>query len=337
MNRVALMGAGRMGALHARNIAASRRLELAAVVDPKPEAAARIAAITGATVASAEQVLSDPTISGVVIASSTDAHLDDSLNCLVAGKAVFCEKPLSLSAAALEDARGALSDPGLPALFVAFNRRFDPHFAALEARLAAGEIGRLESLHIVNHDPAGPALDFIPRSGGLFRDFTIHDFDLAAWLIGRPFVELFAFASCLVDSAIAELGDVDTAKLVMRSADGTLCTISNSRRTGYGYDQRVEAFGARGALRVENIRSDGVARWTEGGAAESAFPYGFADRYAESYLRELDHFADLLEGSAAPMTGFEASLAAIRLADAAAQSIESGAAVSLDEGALGHA
>lgn len=338
MIRVALMGAGRMGALHAGNIAASPRLELAAIVDPKQEAAERLIVNGSGTVAAtAEQVLADSGIRGVVIASSTDAHLDDSLACLRAGKAVFCEKPLSLSAAALEEAAEVLSDPALPPLFVGFNRRFDPHFAALQARLSAGEIGRLESLHIVNHDPAAPALDFVPRSGGLFRDFTIHDFDLAAWLMGSPIVEIFAFASCLVDPAIAELGDVDTAKVVLRSADGTLCTISNSRRTGYGYDQRIEAFGAAGALRVDNMRTDAVSNWAERGASESAFPYGFADRYAEAYRRELDHFADLIEGKAAPMTGFVASLAAIRLADAAADSVATGAPVRLHEAEFEHA
>ncbi|MBX3560942.1 MAG: Gfo/Idh/MocA family oxidoreductase [Sphingomonas sp.] len=318
-----------MGGLHARNAAAHSRIELAWIVDPNLSLATPLAAETGATVASLDTVLADPEVRGVIVASSTDAHLANTLDCLRAGKAVFCEKPLSLSAGELEEAAGELRKPGLPPLFVAFNRRFDPHIAALAHGVANGRIGSLESLHIVNHDPAPPALEFVPRSGGLFKDFTIHDFDLAAWLMPVPIVELFAFASCLIDPAIAELGDNDTAKLVLRDAGGALCMISNSRRTGYGYDQRIEAFGSKGALRIENLRNNAVVGWGESGPAEAAFPYGFPDRYADGYRAELDHFADLMAGKATSLAGFAESLAAIRLADAAAESVRTGAAVAI--------
>ena len=327
MIKIALLGAGRMGSLHGRNAAASARLHLAWVVDPQADAAARLAAETGARVATLEAVLADPEVKGVMVASSTDAHLADTLTCLRAGKAVFCEKPLSLWAEELETAGAELTAPGLPPLLVAFNRRFDPHIAALARGLAEGRIGKLESLHIVNHDPATPSLDFIPRSGGLFRDFTIHDFDLVAWLLGEEIEEVFAFSSCLIDPAIAELGDTDTAKTILRGASGTLCVISNSRRSGYGYDQRLEAFGSKGALRIENLRDDAVSYWGEDGPHGSPFPYAFPDRYGDAYRAELDHFVDAVEGKAVPRAGFAERLGAIRLANAAQLSVQAGAPV----------
>ena len=329
MIRIAQLGAGRMGALHARNAALDPRLDLAWIVDPRGEAASALAEQTGAGVAEFDAVLADPEVRGVVIASSTDSHLSDTLACLRAGKAVFCEKPLSLSAAELEAAQAELEDPALPPLLVAFNRRFDPHIGALAKRLAEGAIGQLESLHIVNHDPAAPSLDFIPRSGGLFRDFTIHDFDLAAWLMAEPIVEVFAFASCLIDARIAELGDVDTAKTVLRARSGALCMISNSRRTGYGYDQRLEAYGSQGALQVDNVRDTSLVSLRADGPSGAPFPYSFPERYAAAYRAELDHFADVIEGRDRPRTGFSESLSAIRLADAAGLSISRGTPVRL--------
>lgn len=330
MIRIAQLGAGRMGALHARNAAVNPRLDLAWIVDPRRDSAQRLATETSAEIADLDEVLADPDVRGVIIASSTDTHLAHTLMCLKAGKAVFCEKPLSLSTAELEASEAALRDPALPPLLVAFNRRFDPHIGALAANLAGGRIGRLESLHIVNHDPATPTLDFIPRSGGLFRDFTIHDFDLATWLMEAPIVEVFAFSSCLIDPAIAGLGDTDTAKTILRAESGALCVISNSRRSGYGYDQRLEAFGSQGALRIENLREDALSRWGADGPRESPFPFGFPERYAAAYRAELDHFADVIEGKAQPRTGFAASLSAIRLADAAQLSASSGAPVRLN-------
>jgi myo-inositol 2-dehydrogenase/D-chiro-inositol 1-dehydrogenase len=330
MIKIALLGAGRMGALHGRNAAASPRFDLAWIIDPAEALAGKLAAETGAQVTSLEAALADPEVKAVIVASSTDAHLENTRQCLAAGKAVFCEKPLSLFADELEAVAAELTDPAQPPLLVAFNRRFDPHIGALASSLAAGEVGRLESLHIVNHDPATPSLDFIPRSGGLFRDFTIHDFDLAAWLMGQEIVEVFAVTACLIDPKIAELGDVDTAKTILTGADGALCVISNSRRSGYGYDQRLEAFGAKGALRIENLRVDALTRWTEAGPRDSAFPYAFPDRYGDAYRAELDHFADVIEGKASSRAGFAESLGAIRLANAAQLSVEAGAPVRLN-------
>jgi myo-inositol 2-dehydrogenase/D-chiro-inositol 1-dehydrogenase len=328
MIKVAQLGAGRMGAVHARNAAANPRLNLVALVDPRPEVAGPLAAELGAQLKNFDEVLADPEIKGIIVASSTDAHLENTLSALRAGKAVFCEKPLDLHLASLLAAKGEL-EAAEGRLFVAFNRRFDPHYRALKARIDGGDIGALESLHIVNHDPATPPPAFIPTSGGLFKDFTIHDFDLAPWLMGERPVEVFAWASCLIDPQIGELGDVDTAKVLLTTATGRLCMISNSRRTGYGYDQRIEAFGSKGAARVDNVTNTAVSVWSEAGAKADRFPYAFIDRYAGAYAAEMDHFADVLAGKTKPEAGLAASISSLELAEAAARSAATGAPVRL--------
>jgi myo-inositol 2-dehydrogenase/D-chiro-inositol 1-dehydrogenase len=331
VHKVALVGAGRMGSLHARNAAANPRLALATIADHDKSLAETLAGETGAAVAPYEEVLADPSIDAVIVASSTSSHLDNATAAVRAGKAVFCEKPLSLSADALAAALPGLEATGAP-VFIAYNRRFDPHLRELKRRLDAGDVGEAETLHIVNHDPAPPNLAFVPRSGGLFKDFTIHDFDTAAWLLDEPFVELFAAGACLIDPEVGALGDIDTAKLILRTARGQLCVISNSRRTGYGYDQRVELFGSKGALRVDNVEVTQVRQLGTDGTRGSQFPYSFAERYADAYRAELDHFADVLDGLAQPATGPRDSLRALRLADAAERSLRQNAPVSLAVG-----
>jgi myo-inositol 2-dehydrogenase/D-chiro-inositol 1-dehydrogenase len=194
----------------------------------------------------------DAAIKGVIIASSTDMHLEHSLAAIGAGKAALCEKPIDLDLAKARKAATAFE--GKP-FILGFNRRFDPHVTALRKKIAEGAIGELETLTLINHDPAAPPAAFIPRSGGLFKDFTIHDLDLAYCLLGEPPVEIFATASCLVDPEIARLGDVDTARVVLRTKSNKLCVISNTRRSGYGYDQRVEAYGSKGMAMTGNERA----------------------------------------------------------------------------------
>lgn len=315
-----------MGGLHAGNAAANPRLELAYVADNSIERADALASQLGARAATIEDVIADPEVKGVIVATSTDALLSTSLAFLRAGKAVFSEKPLSLSLETLQ-ASAELADPSMPPLFVAFNRRFDPHLSVLKDRIDQGEIGKVESLHIVNHDPATPPLNFIPRSGGLFRDFTVHDFDTSLWLLDEPVSEVFAWASCLIDPAIGELGDSDTAKLILRTQSGKLCLISNNRRSGYGYDQRTEVFGSKGALRIENINTNAVTRWAEDGAHSAPIHYAFPERYALAYERELDHFADILLKGEKPQTDFRSAMRALRLAEAAVESANTGRSV----------
>lgn len=332
MIEVALLGAGRMGSLHARNAAANQRLKLRYVTDPSPDSARALAGQFGGESASLEQVLADPDVRGVMVATSTDALLDNALACLRAGKTVFCEKPLSLSLDRLVDARAEVLAQE-SALLVGFNRRFDPHLSALRERIRNRELGELETIHIVNHDPAAPAIRFARRSGGLFRDFTVHDFDTAAWLLCEPIEFVFAMASCLIEPKLAELGDVDTAKLVLRTQSGKLCVISNSRRSGYGYDQRVEAFCERGAVRVDNVAVNAVVSWTGEGPSAAPIPFAFPDRYSDAYRLELDHFADLAEGKASePQTGIDATINALTLAEAALRSVGTSSLVRVQHG-----
>jgi len=325
---VVLIGAGRMGQVHGPNAARTPGLRLKYVVDPRGESARAMAGRTGAAVASLEQALADPGVGGVLVCSSTDRHLDQALAALDAGKAVFCEKPVDLDPDRARQAQPRFEG----ARFVlGFNRRYDPHFVALKRRLDEGAIGRLESLHIVNHDPAAPPPGFIPTSGGLFKDFTIHDLDLARWLLGEEPVELFTAASCLVDPEIGRLGDVDTARTVLKTASGRLCVISNTRRSGCGYDQRVEAFGSRGMLAAGNPARDTVRTFTTAGEAAAPIAGSFADRYVDSYLGQMAHFSEVARGLARPRTDFAGGLAALVLAQACQASVEQGRAINLRE------
>ncbi|WP_326525148.1 inositol 2-dehydrogenase [Sphingomonas sp.] len=324
---VALVGAGRIGRIHAANVAANPRLRLAYVVDPMADAAAALAAEHGAQVSTLDQALADPAVRGVIVASSTDTHLDFSMAAARAGKAVFCEKPLDQDLARARAAEQDFAALGVPML-LAFNRRFDVNFATLQARLAGGEMGALETLHIISHDPAPPPVDYVKVSGGIFKDMVIHDFDMARWLLGEDVTEVFAASAVLIDPAIGAAGDADTAKTILRTASGRLCVISSSRRSGYGYDQRIEAYCANGMLRAQNQLESTVERWGEGGASADRFQNFFLDRYAVAYAREIAHFADVIDG-AAPLIGYRDGVAALALAEAAAQSARDGAVVRL--------
>jgi myo-inositol 2-dehydrogenase/D-chiro-inositol 1-dehydrogenase len=314
MFNVAVFGAGRIGQIHARNAAACPDLHLKYIVDPDRAAADHLARQTEAAAVDSDAALGDASISGVIIASSTNVHLDQALRAAAAGKAIFCEKPLDLN---LERARSAAPQLGKAIMLLGFNRRFDPHFQALKARLDEGAIGRLESLSIVSHDPAPPSIEYIRSSGGLFKDMAIHDFDTARWLMSEDPEEVFASASCLIDPAIADAGDVDTAKTILRGASGRLTVISNTRRSAYGYDQRIEAYGATGSLRAGNVLESTVSTWGPHGGASDALQNFFLDRYAQAYQREMAHFAAILRDDASPIVGYKDAVAALALAEAA--------------------
>ena len=321
---VALIGAGRMGSVHAGNAARHPDIDLAFVVDPRPDAAQALSNQWGARPASLQDVLKDDAVEGVLVCSSTDQHLAHAQAALAAGKAVFCEKPIDLD---LAKARAAREDFCDARFVLAFNRRFDPNFVALKDQVRAGRIGDIETLQIVNHDPALPPLAFIPTSGGLFRDFTIHDLDLARWLLDEDPVEVFAMASCLVDPVIADLGDVDTARTVLKTASGRLCLISNTRRSGYGYDQRIEAFGSCGMIAADNQRGDSCVSLTARGTAAAPILPDFPSRYAPAYAAEMAHFADVLWGRDTPRATYDDGLKALALADACARSAAEGRAI----------
>ena len=314
MHQVVLIGAGRIGRIHAGNAARHPRLKLAGVVDPVDAAATSLAREHRVPVTSLEAALADPSVAGVVIASSTDTHLDYSLRAVAAGKAVFCEKPIDLDLARARAAAPALSDARL---LLAFNRRFDPNFQALKAKLDSGVVGRLESLQITSNDPSPPPPGYVAVSGGLFKDMTIHDFDMARWLLGgEEIVSVYATGSCLVDPEIGKLGDIDTARCVLTTASGRLCVIANSRRSGFGYDQRIEAYCSGGMVRADNVVETSVQVWYVAGASADRFRNFFLDRYAEAYRREMDHFAEVLDG-ATPSVGYRDGIEALALAERA--------------------
>ncbi|MCT4683882.1 MAG: inositol 2-dehydrogenase, partial [Roseicyclus sp.] len=266
MLRIGLLGCGRIGQVHARSIGALGEARVAAVADAMPAAAAALAASTGAEVREVEAILTAPDIDAVVIGTPTDSHFGQIMGAAKAGKAIFCEKPVDMSVDNIHACMEAVAAAGVPFL-TGFNRRFDPNFAALRARLRQGAIGAVELVSITSRDPAPPPVSYIERSGGLFRDMMIHDFDMARFLMGEEFVRLHAMGSALVDPAIGAAGDVDTAAVILTTATGRICQISNSRRAAYGYDQRIEVHGERGMLRAENQLEPTVELATEAGFA----------------------------------------------------------------------
>lgn len=324
-HKVVLVGAGRIGKIHAGNAARHPRLELAGIVDPVDAAAQALSQEWNVPVTTLEAALADASVAGVIIASSTDTHLEYSVHAAQAGKAVFCEKPIDQD---LARARGAAPLLSKARLLLAFNRRFDPNFRALKQRLESGAIGTLESLQITSNDPSPPPPSYVAVSGGLFKDMAIHDFDMARWLLGEEPVQVYAVGSCLVDPEIGKLGDVDTARTVLKTASGKLCVIANSRRSGFGYDQRIEAYASAGMVRADNVVESTVQVWNESGASADRFRNFFLDRYAEAYRHEMDHFAEMLDGAPASV-GYADGVAALALAEAAARSVLRGVPVSL--------
>ena len=326
--RIGLLGAGRIGRIHGSNVAAHPRARLGAIFDASREAARGLADLTGAEVVDVEAVIDSPDIDALVICTPTDTHADYIEQGARAGKAIFCEKPVSLDAERTRACLRVVEETGAR-LMVGFNRRFDPSFSALQRRIRDGEIGEVELVTILSRDPAPPSPDYLIRSGGLFRDMMIHDFDMARFLLGEEPVEVYAIASNLVDPEIGRAGDVDTAAVVMRTASGKIAQISNSRRATYGYDQRIEVHGSRGLLAAGNRRTTTVEfADARGYSVDPALPF-FLERYAEAYRAELDAFvAGTLDGRILAPTGLD-GLRAQELADAATAVARTGKAVRL--------
>src|SRR3984893_14376587 len=319
-------GAGRIGAIHAGKIASHPDARLQFVVDPDRAAAERLAGRHRAAVGSQAEALANPAVNAVVIASSTGTPADLVEAAARAGKAVFGKNPRAPARGRAEAGVAVVEECGVP-LMVGFNRRFDPSFALLERQIRDGRIGRLELLTITSRDPAPPPIEYVRRSGGLFRDMMIHDFDMARWLLNEEPVEVFATASVLVDPAIGEAGDVDTAVVTLRTQSGALCQISNSRRAIYGYDQRIEALGSKGALRAENVVESTISFAGDDGIISDKPLHFFLERYAEACRRELDHFIGAIASGAAPLVGGGDGVNALALADAALESLRTGCTV----------
>ena len=323
-----LVGAGRIGTIHAANIAAHPDAELRYVVDVNAQAARRLAGTFGASAASLEQALADGAMGAVWIASATNTHIDLIEAAAAAGKAIFCEKPIDLDLARVEQCLQSVKKADC-FLMLGFNRRFDPQFAELHRRLQVGEIGDLEMVSIVSRDPSPPPLSYLKQSGGLFLDMMIHDFDMARWLLGEEPCKLYVMASALVDPDLVEAGDVDTALVTLHTASGRLCSISNSRRAVYGYDQRIEVFGSAGMLRAENETATRLQHFTATGVVSEKPLDFFLERYRAAYQRELTSFLEALRsGLGAPVTA-EDGWRAQCLAEAAAKSYQDKAPVLL--------
>lgn len=325
---ICLIGAGRIGHIHAANFASLGGVTLKYIVDPVAEAAAGLASDTGAQVATLESALADSDVKGVVIASATNTHADLIEKAARAGKAIFCEKPVDLDLDRTVACLKTATEAKVP-LLLGFNRRFDPNFAALRDNLVSGKIGAVEMVHITSRDPGAPPVSYIQTSGGLFKDMMIHDLDMARWLLGEEPVEVSAMASCLTDQAIAEAGDVDSALVTLRTASGRLCQISNSRRAVYGYDQRIEVHGSKGLASVGNQLDSTVTVNTGPGASADKIQHFFLERYAEAYRREAAHFRDILEGTSEPLATGEDGMKALVLADAALRSLQQGTTIQL--------
>jgi myo-inositol 2-dehydrogenase / D-chiro-inositol 1-dehydrogenase len=330
MVKFAVLGCGRIGRMHALNLARHPRVELAYVYDVAPAAAAAVADATKARQAgTVEEILSAADVAAVLIASTTDTHLDLLVRAVEAGKAVLCEKPIDLDLAKV-DASWARIEARDPTIMVGFNRRFDASFKAVRERIRAGEIGKLEQVIITSRDPGPPPVAYIETSGGLFRDMTIHDFDLARYFMG-DIQAVHAIGANLVDPAIAAAGDIDAAMITLVASSGALCQINNSRRSAYGYDQRIEAFGEKGMLQAGNQRATTVSFW--GAAATDAKDpvlNFFIERYTPAYLAEIDHFVDCVENGTAPLVGYRDGREGLRLADAALESMRTGQTIRLE-------
>jgi myo-inositol 2-dehydrogenase/D-chiro-inositol 1-dehydrogenase len=326
MLSIAMIGAGRIGRIHARNVAAHPRAHLAGIADPHAPSAEALAEACGTQVLTLDQAFA---ADAVLIGSPTPTHAEYIERAAEAGKPVFCEKPVDLSAARVRACLDVVRRTGVK-LMVGFNRRFDPSFSVLKRRIEAGEIGNVELVTIISRDPSPPPPSYIASSGGLFRDMMIHDLDMARFLLGEEPEELFAAASCLVDPGIGQAGDVDTAVVTLRTASGRLCQISNSRRATYGYDQRIEVHGSGGLLRAGNMTATTVELATGAGfTSDPALPF-FLERYAPAYRAELDAFIEAVEADTAPRPDGDDGLAALVLADAATQSAQTGRPVRLN-------
>jgi myo-inositol 2-dehydrogenase/D-chiro-inositol 1-dehydrogenase len=245
-----------------------------------------------------------------------------------AKKAIFCEKPIDLDIDRVTDCLRRVDEAGVP-LFVAFNRRFDPSFRQLYDELRAGDIGRVEMVTITSRDPGPPPMDYVKVSGGLFRDMMIHDLDMARWLLDDEPAELFATASCVVDPAIGDAGDVDTAAVTLKTARGVIVQISNSRRAVYGYDQRIEVLGEKGMLQAGNRAATTVSRWTEQGVCADKPLHFFLERYMPAYRAEIDAFIEAVEAGRAMSCDGDDGRRALLLADAATESAKTGQSIAL--------
>ncbi|MCH4881462.1 inositol 2-dehydrogenase [Pseudomonas sp. TMW22080] len=328
---IAVLGAGRIGKIHAANVAASKFATLVVVADPFADAAASLADELGAqAMTDCEAAIDRADVDAIVIGTPTHTHINLMLRAVRLGKAVLCEKPIDLdmakslaAVAEVERLNGRV--------MLAFNRRFESTFAQMRAAIDAGDIGEVRQVIISSRDPGLAPEDYIQHSGGIFRDMTIHDLDIGRWLLGEEPFELTAIASRLIDPALMEkYDDYDTAMVQMQTASGKQCHINNCRQAVYGYDQRIEVFGSTGMLQMDNLRPTTIRRWSRDATdAREPLLNFFLERYQQAYKSELDAYIDaLVHKKQMPIT-VQDGLKALQLADAALESVKTGCAVRL--------
>lgn len=327
---IALLGAGRIGKVHARAITSNPNAKLVAVADAFPQAAEAISAQYGCPVRTIEEIEGAKDIDAVAICSPTNTHADLIERFARAGKAIFCEKPIDLNLARVRACLETVEKTGAT-LMVGFNRRFDPHFAAVHAAIHSGKIGAVEMVTITSRDPGAPPAEYIKVSGGIFRDMTIHDFDMARFMLGEEPTRIYASAAVLTDPAIASLGDFDSASVVLTTKSGRQCMISNSRRATYGYDQRVEVHGSRGVVMVENQRPISIELADANGYTRPPLHDFFMTRYTEAYAAEITAFVDAIAKATKPSPSGADGLVALALAEAALKSVAEHREVALSE------
>lgn len=327
MFNIALFGVGRIGRIHGQNIHDHAQTNVYSIIDPYVEGREELSEKYGAKIQTAEEAMSDPNVHAICICSATNTHVNLIELAAVNGKAIFCEKPIDLDLAKVRDCL-KIVEANNTTLFIAFNRRYDAHFNALKTRLNNNAIGQIESLIITSRDPAAPPAEYAKTSGGMYRDMTIHDFDMVRYLMNAEPTTITAYGSCMVDPEIGEAGDIDTSVVVLTFTSGAIATINNSRRSGYGYDQRIEVHGSNGMLTAGNITENSVKQYGEKGAVEANPEYFFLQRYAGAYKNEWNHFVEVLGGATSLSPGIDGERA-LALADAALLSLTTNKTVKL--------
>ncbi len=328
--RFAILGAGRIGQVHARAIATTPGATLVAIAEPVAETAEKVAREHGCAIRSIDEVERADDIDAVVICTPTDTHAELIERFVRAGKAVFCEKPVDLS---IDRVKACLKvvEAERGTLMVGFQRRFDPDFMALKHAIDEGRIGTVEMVTLTSRDPGPPPYEYIRRSGGIFRDMTIHDFDVARWLLGEEVETVFAAASVLTDPEIGRLGDHDSVNVILTTASGRHCTITNSRRASYGYDQRIEVHGSKGSVSAENHREARIEIADGAGYTRPPLLNFFMTRYIAAYANEIAAFTDAVQNGTPIGNDGRAGLMALALAEAALKSVAEGRAVKVSE------
>ena len=324
--RFALLGAGRIGQVHAQAIKSNPQAQLVAVADFFEETANNLIATFGGQYRSIEDIAAADDVDAVLICTPTNTHAELIEQFARAGKAIFCEKPIDLNIDRVVACLKVVEETDAT-LMVGFNRRFDPHFLALRDVILSGKIGKVEMINIISRDPGAPPAEYIKVSGGIFKDMTIHDFDMARFLFGEEVDTVMASASVLVDPMIGELGDFDSANVILTTASGKQCAISNSRRATYGYDQRIEVHGSLGMVSAENQREFDIEVATADGYVKAPLYDFFMARYIAAYAAEIGAFiANLADKSDATPSGQD-GLQALMIAEAALKSVKEGRAI----------